>query len=1580
MKTWKKVMVFILLPFAFIWHGAKKSAKYMERKSKPAVSLLVAVTMVLSLMPMTAFAATGPSVLVGGVEMYSADGATYYVNGAAVAVTEELANWNAKYENGTLTINNLSVMGTSEHDGAGIYAEGIDLTVDMQGANSVTGGDNQSGSSYGIYMGGYNLLTLSGSGVLSVIGGSATDDSYGIYAEAILIQSGTINATGGTAGNTEDNVSCGIGSREGVFIENGTINATGGAAYMSVGVEICYKISGGTVVATGGNAVYCSYGITRGTNNTEFAGGVVVMRGGTFTSTERYAEATAYGYYNIDLENTKIAGQVVNGTFTGSPEEYDENATALAIVPDGYAVQNTMLTESTLTVNTDTAVVTSGASNVIPLSLYSAGGTLALNEDLVLINLQGAFAVPAFQLGGAADKSVTVSGSGTLIAIGAANNQWSYGIYGGQASDFSVNGAKVIAIGGTASKNSYGIGTNVNVNISNNGSVIAIGGAASENSCGISGATTISDGTVNAIGSTYGLSASSGKLQAGNFIGGTAAVHSTNGVNSLLANGYGYFSGNTQLTPDSNATTVGAANQVVTVKAIPHTHNYTYSANQNVITESCACGHRETATLNAPSGDVIYDGAEKIATVSYSENWKGGNLTVTHNNNINAGDLSASASISIKGATAEIYWTILAATPLYDIPTDLTAAYGDTLADVTLPTATNGTWTWMSPKTSVGNVGSKTFKAIFTPNDDNNYITVEVDVPVTVNKTDPQYTVPTGITATYGEILADVTLPSGWSWDDSLTTSVGNAGTKIFVAIFTPTDTENYKTVKADITVTVNKADSTCTEPTAKLNLVYNGDAMELINAGSAFGGEMQYVLGVNSTTAPANNWSTTIPTGKNAGTYYVWYRVVGDSNHKDAAPACVPVTIAKAQLTVTANNKTITYGDTPANNGVTYAGFVSNEIEHVLGGTLKYDYSYTQYGNVGNYDITPKGLTSDNYEITFQKGVLTVEQREISIHWGGTEFIPYNGNKQVPKVTAGSLVNNDSCDLTASVVETTDGAGIIPGRWHARITAISNGNYCLPKNGRLVEIDYSISKGSQNAPTVLGVAETVKGKADGKITGLTTEMEYATEFTADDDKYTKVTDANMDFAAGTYYVRYQAKGYYNPSTFVEVTIGEGRKLTVTVPQNQVGYTLTVDKTAFEYMGGPTITLIIAEGYSKSENFAVKLNGKDMHWGDYTEIGTQNCTDDVVITVEGIVDITAPTAQISIKDNKWTSFWNSLTFGLFFNENQDVTITATDLGSGVNTIQYYLAGGELKLDEVRTITNWQDYNGTFKIDPNNRYVVYAKVTDNAGNTLYINSDGITLDSIAPTLEGIEDGQTYYGDLTVIKSDEQFYDIKTVTLDGVPMGFTEGTYGLIPADNAEHTVVVEDHAGNKTIYTVTVYKNYTVTFKADGSAINTQTVGHGKDATAPAIPEKEGYTQTAPTWDKDGKNITSDTEINAVYTINKYTITFMDGNDVYKTLTYKHGETVTMPEVPTKNGYIVKWETTIDKASGDATVKAVYTESLKDDTSDSPQTGDNPNLWLWLALLLVSVVGIFGITLYDRKRKVLQQKNFNGLRQ
>lgn len=166
--------------------------------------------------------------------------------------------------------------------------------------------------------------------------------------------------------------------------------------------------------------------------------------------------------------------------------------------------------------------------------------------------------------------------------------------------------------------------------------------------------------------------------------------------------------------------------------------------------------------------------------------------------------------------------------------------------------------------------------------------------------------------------------------------------------------------------------------------------------------------------------------------------------------------TINKASLTVAAKPKTITYGNAPANDGVEYSGFVNNETEIVLGDTLGYDYSYTQYGNVGNYTITPSGLTSGNYEITFASGTLTVAQKEVGLSWNDTTFT-YNGSAQAPTATATGLVNGDTIGVTVS------GAQTDAGSYTATVTALTGdkkGNYKLPAANTIAFTVYG-AKGS---------------------------------------------------------------------------------------------------------------------------------------------------------------------------------------------------------------------------------------------------------------------------------------------------------------------------------------------------------------------------------------------------------------------------------------------------------------------------------------------------------------------------------------
>ena len=107
---------------------------------------------------------------------------------------------------------------------------------------------------------------------------------------------------------------------------------------------------------------------------------------------------------------------------------------------------------------------------------------------------------------------------------------------------------------------------------------------------------------------------------------------------------------------------------------------------------------------------------------------------------------------------------------------------------------------------------------------------------------------------------------------------------------------DGYEKMSEDIAVTVQKADiRSITPPTAQENLTYTGQEQALITAGSVANyGTMQYSLTENGT------YSQDIPTGTDAGTYTVWYRVIGDENHNDTAPASVAVSIGQKPLTIT--------------------------------------------------------------------------------------------------------------------------------------------------------------------------------------------------------------------------------------------------------------------------------------------------------------------------------------------------------------------------------------------------------------------------------------------------------------------------------------------------------------------------------------------------------------------------------------------------------------------------------------------------------------------------------------------------------
>ena len=169
------------------------------------------------------------------------------------------------------------------------------------------------------------------------------------------------------------------------------------------------------------------------------------------------------------------------------------------------------------------------------------------------------------------------------------------------------------------------------------------------------------------------------------------------------------------------------------------------------------------------------------------------------------------------------------------------------------------------------------------------------------------------------------------------------------------------------LTVSANLA-AVAKEPKAAAGLVYTGKAQQLITAGEAENGVMVYSL-------DGTRYAAALPAATDAGTYTVYYKVLGDAGYADTAPAHFQVVIAKAKLTVKANDIWVYAGNTPKFTA-TIKGYVNGEDWRVLKGELTFTCGYSQkYSKPGSrYTITPKGLTADNYDITFKTGTLTVK------------------------------------------------------------------------------------------------------------------------------------------------------------------------------------------------------------------------------------------------------------------------------------------------------------------------------------------------------------------------------------------------------------------------------------------------------------------------------------------------------------------------------------------------------------------------------------------------------------------------------
>lgn len=528
-------------------------------------------------------------------------------------------------------------------------------------------------------------------------------------------------------------------------------------------------------------------------------------------------------------------------------------------------------------------------------------------------------------------------------------------------------------------------------------------------------------------------------------------------------------------------------------------------------------------------------------------------------------------------------------------------------------------------------------------------------------------------------------------------------------------------------------------------------------------------------------------------GTYYI-RGVVSETNHYlRLTTKSLKFTVLKAKPTKTSLVKyTWEYGEQPelAPESMLDNCQYSYKYSYRDDETGEYIEVNKEYPDVGKYYLDIYNLGSDIYESGFSSSIIiNITQRTTSLSWkldGTNTFkIPYDGKPHVPTATVTNTVGDDKCKVTVSGEQTE------VGTYTATATGLSDSNYKLPAQKT---VTFEIVKAQREAPTsVTATGTTYKGGTDGKLNNVDSSMEYRKD--GENEWHNITGDTVEGLSTGKYYVRYKDSKNYYASSEKDVYIANGQEIKVNVPASQVGYTLSVSNTVVDYNESSTLTFKLNKGYSKTTDFAVKVNGETVQLNNNNQYTIKNIQKDTNITVEGVADITAPDTEIKVSNKTWKSILNKITFGLFFKETQKAEITATDEGSGVNKYYYYVdkSGSEKSLTEKQLqAVDWKEGESvTFSEDSN--YVIYAKVTDKAGNIKYVSTDGIVIDTIAPQVSGVESNQTYTKTQTFTVTDN---NLDTVKADGQTVESTNGSYTLVPKKGT-YTIEVTDKTGNKT---------------------------------------------------------------------------------------------------------------------------------------------------------------------------------------
>lgn len=236
---------------------------------------------------------------------------------------------------------------------------------------------------------------------------------------------------------------------------------------------------------------------------------------------------------------------------------------------------------------------------------------------------------------------------------------------------------------------------------------------------------------------------------------------------------------------------------------------------------------------------------------------------------------------------------------------------------------------------------------------------------------------------------------------------------------------------------------------------------------------------------APDATTFTPVTEVKNAGTYTATAEI-SNNNYTISSNDTATFTIGQKALTVTAEDKTVTYGDS-AHYTATYEGLLDCDKGKL--GTPNFTCNYKE---IGTYSITVDGLKNSNYAITYVNGTLTVNARTVTLDWGTANSFVYDGNAQTLNPTAKNVVNNDNLGLTVTITgENISGSFAINVGTYTATASITNKNYVIAENNKTATFTITaraLTITANNHEIIYGSAPATNGYTISGIEGETPE------------------------------------------------------------------------------------------------------------------------------------------------------------------------------------------------------------------------------------------------------------------------------------------------------------------------------------------------------------------------------------------------------------------------------------------------------------------------------------------------------------